>query len=1127
MVLTAVASALSFYNATRFSERSNELADDARFIAALESQRQSRASTMVAHDEQVALQCVSAEGTRDDALKAFSQRFGLVDLAKAVAAEQRRIALLPLFLYAPSTCSAYDALAASEYFASQAGGGVGQPDWRALLDESEATRNAEQFAVGATVLFAVVLVLATLAELATNLRSRRIWLLLGVVVALAASAAAYAAGSTRHGAGSVAPVVALIVVVLGTFFVVTRGRRSVDPGPDVPVEARRPRVARLVSTVPKRAIWWAEVLGAATVVVFALSALGLSQSAAKERDALGDADRYTLEAREALDIGQQGALLVLDYAVEHAWAETETADGSSSAGAVAGVAAGRNATTAVLGRWKTAKDEWDERLESRIRSAADGGWHTCLDAGMVLPWHRDDEAISGPLPVAIRTALRTDRSAPSDLVTHSSDGATRCEVHAAMSRAEAAGWSERSTRYTLALLVLGLAGFLFAFAADPDRSPWPRRWLLSSAIIGVVAGAGLTASAWLVGGRDQSFDAIDRSAAALARAQTATATWHCDAARTDAATAGAALASLATFDVVEANAQACREETEWLIAPWLPPAQLDGYRAAQLRAYQRDPDSASIVHNFGWSQILAALIDRDGRESKADALEAGLHLVRLATIADARTVAPWGCFNAALATYALGNIDAAKELYTDAVASARGDDSPGRSCPTTETAQPVLPPLMTLSALADLELLEDARAVTEIREILVNGSTPPSGPAPDLTGLRLTIAPTQIGLEGDPSRSLRDADMSIVWYYRQTSAEPWGIIINPSLATLVPGRHIGFWPTNQLMPGGQYRADVYVGGQRASITSAGTWWSQKKIDSREWRAVFLDDVGLMTVIPRDWDLVSRTPGVEVTFGDGDRSVSVRRTEGSDKAALKARLEAWSGETWGDDDQSDATFAFGGLQSIAVSPRANVLLGAGYQRYLGDPEANHSDQISGDSCPGTTLMMAIRADDALAETIWTAQNLMAYPPTIDPSTMRVVSPFRSDLFAIEFPEDWTGWECPGEFRATAPDATSNAIVQVAPWAGSLDDLHDATLETSSDSFDSFDLVSDESIELANHVPARRLIYTIESGGVPIRQTALIAALDGRAMYLFMSELLGSELTEADRSLILDHVELLAE
>jgi len=101
------------------------------------------------------------------------------------------------------------------------------------------------------------------------------------------------------------------------------------------------------------------------------------------------------------------------------------------------------------------------------------------------------------------------------------------------------------------------------------------------------------------------------------------------------------------------------------------------------------------------------------------------------------------------------------------------------------------------------------------------------------------------------------------------------------------------------------------------------------------------------------------------------------------------------------------------------------------------------------------------------------------------------------------------------------------VQVAPWAGSLDDLHDATLESSSDSFDSFDLVSDESIELANHVPARRLIYTIESGGVPIRQTALIAALDGRAMYLFMSELLGSELTEADRSLILDHVELLAE
>jgi hypothetical protein len=1123
MVLSAVASALSFFNATRFSERSTDLADEARFNAALESQRQSRAGTMVAHDQRVALECVSAEGTRDAALQAYSQRFDKVDLARAVAEEQRRIALASLFLYAPGVCSQYDAKGAFEYFASPGPATISQPDWRLLLAESNQTRVAEQFAVGATVLFAIVLLLATLADLSTSRRWLRTWLLFGILVAVAASTAAYAAGSTRHGAGSVTPIVVTIVVVLAVFFVITRRRRGRDDRPAGPTESRRHRVTRhVVAAIPRRATWWAEVLGATTLVVFALSALALSASAARERQALTDGDRYTLEAREALDVGQEATLAVLDYAEEYSWAEAEMAAASATTGG-RDVAAGTNATTAVLDRWAAVKADWDRRLDARTQSGADGQWDTCLDRDMILPWHRLEDATGDPLPVSIREAQRTDLSAPFDLVASSGEGAARCEVHAAMSRAAAAGWSERSSRYTLALLVLGLAGFLFAFAADPDRSEWPRRWLLSSAMIGILVGAGLSASAWAAGEGKESFADIDRGAAAFARAQNATATWHCDIARSEAATAGAALAGLAISDVVQAGAAACREATEWLVSPWLGQRQLDDYRAALLRAYQRDPDSPSIVHSFGWSQILGALLDRDAAVSQT-ALEAGLSLVQRATIADAKTIAPWGCFNAALATYTLGNVDSAKDLYADAVASVRGEDRPGMSCPTTETAQAVMPPFMTLAALGDLELLPDDPIVTEIREMLVNGSTPTTGQAPDVTGLRLTVTPTQIGFEGDAG-PLAAADISVVWYYRETSEEPWSILITPSLTSLVPGRHIHFWPTAQLMPDGEYRADVYLAGRRASITSADTWWSQKGIDSRDWKAVFLGDVGLTTVIPRKWDLVSRIAGVEVTFGDGHGSVSVRRAEGSDEAGLKARLEAWSGETWSEVDQSETTAAFGGLPSIAVWARDNVLLGAGYQRYLAATAPDLAAQVTGDSCPGTTLMMAIRANEALAQTIWVAQNLTAFPPTIDPTTIRVSSPFRSDLFSVEFPEGWTASACPGEFIATSTDMRSSVSVQIAPWTGSLGELRNARLKTTSDASATFTVVADEPTRLANDVPARRIVYTRNAEGGRIRQTVVVATLDGRAMTLLLTEPLDGAISEPDRALILNNLTFL--
>jgi hypothetical protein len=71
------------------------------------------------------------------------------------------------------------------------------------------------------------------------------------------------------------------------------------------------------------------------------------------------------------------------------------------------------------------------------------------------------------------------------------------------------------------------------------------------------------------------------------------------------------------------------------------------------------------------------------------------------------------------------------------------------------------------------------------------------------------------------------------------------------------------------------------------------------------------------------------------------------------------------------------------------------------------------------------------------------------------------------------------------------------------------------------------VANEPARTANDVPARRIAYTIDFDDIRIRQTVLIAILDGRAMYANLTEWVGGELSEAERSLILDQLELLPE
>ena len=68
------------------------------------------------------------------------------------------------------------------------------------------------------------------------------------------------------------------------------------------------------------------------------------------------------------------------------------------------------------------------------------------------------------------------------------EAALACNVVSDVHGASAAHWSARVSGLTVALVLLGLAGFLLALAADPGRSSGMASWLLQVGTLGAIAG---------------------------------------------------------------------------------------------------------------------------------------------------------------------------------------------------------------------------------------------------------------------------------------------------------------------------------------------------------------------------------------------------------------------------------------------------------------------------------------------------------------------------------------------------------------------------------------------------------------------------------------------------------------
>ncbi len=1140
MVASAVLSAVAFFHATTFADRSTELTNQARFGAAEESQGRSAVNATLIHDQRVLLGCLTSIQARDAAITEYSRRFDDRSIAAVVESEQRRNALEALLISDSSPgCANYQVateLEHTEFFRRQSG----EADPRSLLEQSGRYAAAEPLAVVAAVLFAVVLLLLTLADSSSQRRWIRVWLgcaaVVGAVAAILAAAALWTAGEIT---GQTFALIAAIVAVLGALLWLTAratagswilariGRRSGE----LTSRAPSPRLQAMRREVR----WWAEVLGAVTLVVFAVAALGFSLSSTRQRDAVVAADRFTLEAREALELGEQSALAVLGYVAELAELDASSAAESDATPAGAATtpskAIAELARRTVLARWEAEQQEWQKLLDQSRDGQAEGSEvpgsetarRSCLRDDQVLVWRQAGETGDAPLPIAIRLEQRTNADALAELVNRSSIGSIQCSTRAAISWQEARGWSDRAGRFTVALLILGLAGFLFALAADPDRTIRPRRWLLGSALAGLAVGLAVTATGWVMEPQRGDQAELDQGALAYARSVTAAHSLDCGTAREAAVEAVARLPGFSRVHVLEGDAWTCSEDAGWLIAPAMSAERLDGFRSSLERAFSPEIGDAAVSGNLGWAHLLAAVLGPE--ERRAQEVERGLELTEAALRDDAAN--PFLCFNRALGALAKGDADIARARYREALAGIRGEAVAGSPCsPRTDgPLDALLQDIIRLSALADLELVDDGAGIDEYRAAIVVESAGQAGEAqPDLTGLSVATYPQEIGVVADEGAPLSDAELAIVWYHRPSDDVPWAVVTGPSLATIRPGAHMGLWRLDRRLAAGHYRADIYVDGRIAGrLLSEVDWWGSHGLDPDDFRWVQLPDLGVSAVIPAEWELVSEERGVEVVYGSDTGSVSFRRGDGDAQAGLGDRVRSWSGKEWDETEDDGSAFYLGLDTTVVHNPEPGTWVGGGHRRYVTPPTGEFplTSQADDPSCPGTTIMTSVEADDPeVARTVWDSQVLITTPPTVPADQVGLTSPFVSPFFSIEFPDDWVATACPRKFVGGAPDRSQNVIVSTEEFDGTAVEYLDQSTASYGEDFENFAEERRESVVLPNGVPGERLTYTWTSDGQDVRQVQTFAVTDGLGYLMTITHRRDEPLQPATAALLLE-------
>jgi len=741
--------------------------------------------------------------------------------------------------------------------------------------------------------------------------------------------------------------------------------------------------------------WWAEVLGAFALVSFATAAVALSVVSIADREATARADALTAAAERLQESGLQEAARGLAALTSYAGAE-------SAAIAAAQLAEIGLTDDADESGWAARRDEIDRRL-------------TVLEEVLRAGVGEQTESVTTELcaetpPEGLATAI-----APSTLYDELSDPdylgfyvsktqwPTRvCDAAAALTRQEVSAWGEHKSTLTVALVILGLSGFMLGLASGKSRTRRASIVLLIVGAAGVVTGLGLTSSTLP--------DALWRhtlpTQAQVRTLATTTATAQTDC-TLDPAPLEQALGEYPRYGTGSAALGYARWCRGAITDGWtLLGAEIDEdalrLTVEALREAERlGPVTPTLAGDLGFALIQRGLLSGD-----ADTVDEGLARTDDALAAFESTDATGSSIphtlrmNRAMALAARGDYAAALQAYDRARACLFGQEGRARTCPGGAIADPEVSGSVLAWALADLELL--AGIVDEKRldayRLRIVGDVDAS--ASGLAGAGLDVYPQELQVAAHGESTPVEGTGAVVWYHRASSNHMWSVIADPTRRTVHSGAHLGHpLATDMLLPSGQYRADVYANGVRTELHLDGGFRTTEDAQRYASRRM-----GLSIVVPDTW-LESWDTGVHWHVGPTDwTGLSVRRVEFTDAewdtdTFLAAELDTWVDVEFATNGVAgtDVDDWFLGLDPLVVReytlPDGSLVrAAAGLSEYGSDIGCGSALVMAG--IGGADVTDADR--DLLREIVLTRPT-----PRVAPISGRV----ERETFAIDVPEGW--------------------------------------------------------------------------------------------------------------------------
>ena len=881
-------SAVAVYEATRAADEASDLLDQARIVSTEASRQVGYLQTLVDHDLDVLRTYCTAQVERDVARVTYLS--DEPDLPALVTAGLTLDALRPLLLGDQAAeCAADDqpgylTQRAAERLESRQSEFASSGSTGADLEVQAAVfHRAETFLMSAGFLFAFVVAaiiaidqLGSRASRPGRLRTRAVhrWqyaLLIAAGVALLLGVMLLAAFTVQPllVAGVLVGIVAILVAQWAWLRRPRAGPAAAQPAPVPPRRGARPQ-------------WWAEMIGAVALIAFTASAVGLSLVSIQEREAVARANAESAIALDLQRVGQQQALRALASLsfIAQLDAEEVTARQLRERAWSLGLPTPADDPDAVAAL-RAVVDERMRTADRDLRAQAAGTLADGPSADCVAGTPGE-----APLPSDLLEELGSDPDSVLWYVLDQQVPSRACDVMSALSRQEARIWSTHGSTFTVALVVLGLAGFLLALASSSERSARSSRTLLVIGALGTGFGillALLPLPALIAGTDVPRGEAAQRFGERLAESETDT-----------CASGGELDEALATFAGYGPAfvARAFATDCEATLHEW--PTFSSERRADAVPAIIADLDQAlaagpvtpALTGTLGWFLILDGIQSADDGLMRRGLVQTEQALETLVTDAGASgSSIHLTRFNRALALAALGEHETALRAYQDAE---RCLEAGAAGCPGGGISDAGVQDDIRLGALADLELIGDAAGMDDYRAAVL-GLRSPRGSGLSLPDARFDVYPQELQvalLDGIPPEEVK-----VIWYHRPDDGVAWGVLYEASRRTMRGTGHLGQpIAAGWLLESGQYRADVYVGGRRVELQSS--YESDGALARYESQRL-----GVSLVVPDDW-FEWRDDGVEWHLGPDEYSgVTVRRVEGmvpgSDvRAFLDGELGAW-------------------------------------------------------------------------------------------------------------------------------------------------------------------------------------------------------------------------------------------